>query len=77
MGTEEFDSISSLVAVVKNDVHWLRGEVQDIKDNHLKHLHRELEKVHERINSHRNWQVGTLTAIVLLLFGVLVNIFIK
>ena len=57
------------IQLVKKDISYLRGDIKDIKDNHLPHLYEEL-------SSHKNWLVGVLVSVILTLIGVVISIFI-
>ena len=55
------------IAEIKTDVKWIRKEIDNIRDNHLKSIWKELD-------SQKSWLIATLTTILLTLIGVILNL---
>jgi len=55
------------ITQLQTDVSWIKNEILDIKNNHLK-------GVHQQLNSQKNWLIGILGALVLSLISTLFNL---
>ena len=49
----------------------LTREISTIKNNHLKHMHEDIDKLHIKMDRFLYWLLGGLGAIVLTLLGTL------
>lgn len=58
------------ITEIKNDVKWIKKEIENIKTNHLKSIYQKLE-------SQKNWLLTLLGMIILTLIGTIFNILIK
>ena len=48
----------------------LKREIFSIKQNHLKHMHADIDKLHGKMDRFLYWLLGGLGAIVLTLLGI-------
>ena len=48
----------------------LRRDVNTIKNNHLKHMHRDIDALHNKIDRLLYWLIGGLSATILTLVGI-------
>ena len=48
----------------------LKREIFSIKQNHLKHMHEDIDKLHGKMDRFLYWLLGGLGAIVLTLLGI-------
>ena len=55
------------IAEIGMDVKWIKTEIMDIKENHLKGIHQQLD-------SQKNWLIATLTTLILALVGIVLNL---
>ena len=47
----------------------LRRDINSIKTNHLKHMHADIDKLHDKIDRLLYWLIGGLSATILTLVG--------
>ena len=47
----------------------LRRDITSIKNNHLKHMHKDIDELHNKIDRLLYWLVGGLSATILTLVG--------
>ena len=55
------------IAEIKKDLDWIKAEIVNIKENHLK-------SIHQQLTSQKNWIIGILSALILTLIGVILNL---
>ena len=55
------------LAEIKTDVKWIKTEITNIKDNHLKSIYAKLE-------SQRTWLIGLLGVLIMTLIGTILNL---
>ena len=61
------EHIIALYGLIKG----LKREVFNIKQNHLKHMHEDIDRLHIKMDRFLYWLLGGLGAIVLTLLGTL------
>ena len=49
----------------------LRRDINTIKNNHLKHIHKDIDGLHDKIDRLLYWLVGGLSATILTLVGLI------
>ena len=55
------------IAEIGTDVKWIKTEISNIKDNHLKSIYNKLE-------AQKTWLVGLLGVLIMTLIGTILNL---
>ncbi len=55
------------ITEIRKDIEFIKTEILDIKNNHLKSIYRKLE-------NQQIWLIGLLGAIIVTLFGTILNL---
>jgi len=55
------------IAEIKTDVKWIRKEIDNIRDNHLKSIYQKLE-------AQKAWLIGLLGVLIMTLIGTILNL---
>ena len=56
---------------LQGHVTGLKRDISNIKTNHLKHMHEDIDKLHTKMDRFLYWLLGGLGAIILTLLGTL------
>ena len=62
---------SEHIIALYGHIKGLKREVFNIKQNHLKHMHEDIDRLHIKMDRLLYWLLGGLVAIVLTLLGTL------
>jgi len=57
------------IAKIQKDIEFIKGEISNIKDNHL-------AKIYSRMESQKTLLISTLITVILLLIGTILNLLI-
>jgi len=57
------------IAKIRKDIEFIKGEISNIKDNHL-------AKIYSRMESQKTLLISTLITVILLLIGTILNLLI-
>jgi len=57
------------IAEIRKDIEFIKGEISNIKDNHL-------AKIYSRMESQKTLLISTLITVILLLIGTILNLLI-
>ena len=73
------DKIATKIAIVETDIRYIREDIKDIKDNHLKQIYQKIECIIQKLSSKRpSWTVSWLiTFLGSAVIGLLVLLFKK
>ena len=66
---KEPNTISEHIIALYGHIKGLKREVFNIKQNHLKHMHEDIDKLHGKMDRFLYWLLGGLGAIILTLLG--------
>ena len=66
---KEPNTISEHIIALYGHIKGLKREVFNIKQNHLKHKHEDIDKLHVKMDRFLYWLLGGLGAIILTLLG--------
>ena len=58
------------IAKIQKDIEFIKGEISNIKDNHL-------AKIYFRMESQKTLLISTLITVILLLLGTILNLIIR
>ena len=64
---KEPKTASEHIIALYGHIKGLKREVFNIKQNHLKHMHRDIDKLHDKMDRFLYWLLGGLGAIVITL----------
>ena len=67
---KEPSTVSEHIIALYGHIKGLKREIFSIKQNHLKHMHADIDKLHEKMDRFLYWLLGGLGAIVLTLLGI-------
>ena len=67
---KEPTTISEHIIALYGHIKGLKREIFSIKQNHLKHIHSDIDKLHDKMDRFPYWLLGGLGAIVLTLLGI-------
>ena len=68
---KEPNTVSEHIIALYGHIKCLKREVLNIKQNHLKHMHEDIDRLHIKMDRFLYWLLGGLGAIVLTLLGTL------
>ena len=68
---KETTTASEQIIALYGHIKGLKREVLNIKQNHLKHMHEDIDRLHIKMDRFLYWLLGGLGAIVLTLLGTL------
>ena len=54
------------IAILKNDISYIKNEIGDIKSNHLPHIY-------DSLSSHKTWLISVLVSVILSLIAAVAN----
>ncbi len=60
---------SEHIIALYGHIKGLKREIFSIKQNHLKHMHEDIDKLHTKMDRFLYWLLGGLGAIILTLLG--------
>ena len=63
-------TVSEHIIALYGHITGLKREIFSIKQNHLKHMHIDIDKLHGKMDRFLYWLLGGLGAIVLTLLGI-------
>lgn len=55
------------IAEIKKDVTFIKEEISDIKNNHLK-------SIYTKLDNQKGWLIGLLGAVIITMVGVILNL---
>ena len=64
---KEHKTASEHIIALYGHIKGLKREVFNIKQNHLKHMHSDIDKLHDKMDRFLYWLLGGLGAIVITL----------
>ena len=64
---KEPNTVSEHIIALYGRIKGLKREIFSIKQNHLKHMHSDIDKLHEKMDRFLYWLLGGLGAIVIAL----------
>ena len=67
---KEPNTVSEHIIALYGHIKGLKREIFSIKQNHLKHMHADIDKLHTKMDRFLYWLLGGLGAIVLTLLGI-------
>jgi len=67
---KEPTTISEHIIALYGHIKGLKREIFSIKQNHLKHMHSDIDKLHDKMDRFLYWLLGGLGAIVITLLTV-------
>ena len=67
---KEPNTVSEHNIALYGQIKGLKREVFNIKQNHLKHMHEDIDKLHIKMDRFLYWLLGGLGAIILTLLGI-------
>ena len=68
MAKEPRTASEHIIALYGN-IKCLKREIFSIKQNHLKHMHEDIDRLHSKMDRFLYWLLGGLGAIILTLLG--------
>ncbi len=69
--TKEPSTISEHIIALYGHIKGLKREIFSIKRNHLEHIHKDIDKLHGKMDRFLYWLLGGLGAIVIALLTTL------
>ena len=66
---KEPNTVSEHIIALYGHIKGLKREIFSIKQNHLKHMHGDIDKLHVKMDRFLYWLLGGLVAIILTLLG--------
>ena len=67
---KEPDTVSEHIIALYGHIKGLKREIFSIKKNHLEHMHKDIDKLHDKMDRFLYWLLGGLGAIVITLITV-------
>ena len=67
---KEPSTVSEHIIALYGHIKGLKREIFSIKQNHLKHMHTDIDRLHDKMDRCLYWLLGGLGAIVLTLLGI-------
>jgi len=67
---KEPTTISEHIIALYGHIKGLKREIFSIKKNHLEHMHKDIDKLHDKMDRFLYWLLGGLGAIVITLITV-------
>ena len=67
---KEPSTISEHIIALYGHIKGLKREIFSIKRNHLEHMHKDIDKLHDKMDRFLYWLLGGLGAIVITLLTV-------
>ena len=67
---KEPNTISEHIIALYGHIKGLKREIFSIKRNHLEHMHKDIDKLHDKMDRFLYWLLGGLGAIVITLITV-------
>ena len=67
---KEPSTVSEHIIALYGHIKGLKREIFSIKQNHLKHMHSNIDKLHDKMDRFLYWLLGGLGAIVITLLTV-------
>ena len=67
---KEPNTVSAHIIALYGHINGRKREIFSIKQNHLKHMHADIDKLHGKMDRFLYWLLGGLGAIVLTLLGI-------
>jgi len=68
---EIFQRLTAVEVKVKE----LCGDIKNLKDNDLAHIHSKITDIYSKLDSNKNWLIGVLVTVIFTLIGVVIMIF--
>ena len=68
--TKQPKTTSEHIIALYGYITGLRRDVTSIKNNHLRHIHKDIDALHSKIDRLLYWLVGGLSATILTLVGI-------
>ena len=68
--SKEPNTVSEHIIALYGHIKGLKREIFSIKQNHLKHIHSDIDKLHDKMDRFLYWLLGGLGAIVITLLTV-------
>jgi len=63
------------IAIIKRDIHYIKEDIKEIKDNHLKCIQEEIENLKDVVLKQPNWKLlSTIVGIGTFILGILITI---
>jgi hypothetical protein len=67
---KEPNTVSEHIIALYGHIKGLKREIFSIKRNHLEHMHKDIDKLHDKMDRFLYWLLGGLGAIVITLLTV-------
>lgn len=69
------------IAVIKTDIHWMRGEIKSIKNQVFNHIPTSIKSLKQELVdyklSNNKWLISILISLIFVFVGLILNLIIK